>query len=202
MVERDADAHDDELGLAERAARGDHAAFGALVRVYEAQLLAYLAQLLGDREAARDAAQETFLAAFRALPRWHPPNDLQTNPSHPLSPWLYRIATNEALSLLRSGAARPPAVATTRILSDYTRAEATTGGFEEHYAARELLQDALRHLSEDDAACLVLHFVSGERYGEIATRLGLTSEAVRKRVSRGLTALRSAYAALDSETRR
>lgn len=202
MVERVADTDDDELALAERAARGDHAAFGALVRAYDRQLLAYLVQLLGDPEAARDAAQETFLAAFRALPRWHPPDDVQTNPSHPLSPWLYRIATNKALSLLRSGTDRPPVVAMTHMLSDYTSAEATTGGFEERYAARELLQDALRRLSEDDAACLVLHYVAGERYSEIAARLGLTSEAVRKRVSRGLTALRAAYAALDSEARR
>lgn len=202
MVERVADTHDDELALAARAARGDHAAFGALVREYEPRLLAYLVQMLGDRDAARDAAQETFLAAFRALPRWRPSTDARANPDRPLSPWLYRIATNKALSLLRSGSARSAVAATTHTLSEHPSTEATTGGFEERYAARELLQGALRHLSEDDAACLVLHYVAGERYSEIAARLGLTSEAVRKRVSRGLKALREAYAALDSEARR
>src|SRR5262245_26559729 len=77
-----------------------------------------------------------------------------------------------------------------------------TSGFEERYAARELLQRALRHLSEQDAACLVLHYVAGERYGEVALRLGLTGEAVRKRVSRGLRALGAASAALDPEAGR
>lgn len=88
----------DEFDLAERAAHGDHEAFGALVRRYESRLLAYLTHMLGDPELARDVAQETFLAAYRALPRWRPPDGVTTNP---LSSWLYRIATNRALSLLR-----------------------------------------------------------------------------------------------------
>ena len=199
MVEKATDAHD-ELTLTEHAARGDHAAFAALVRAYEPLLLAYLVQMLGDPEAARDAAQETFLAAFQALPRWRPPDAARADPSRPLSPWLYRIATNKALSLLRSG--RLAVVATMRTSAGYSSTEVMTSGFEERYAARELLRGALRHLSEQDAACLVLHYVAGERYGEIALRLGLTGEAVRKRVSRGLRVLRAAYTALDPEARR
>ncbi len=201
MVEKAMDAHD-ELTLAEHAARGDHAAFGALVRAYEPLLLAYLVQMLGNPKAARDTAQETFLAAFQALPRWRPPDAARADPSRPLSPWLYRIATNKALSLLRSGSGRLAIVATMRTSAGYSSTEVMTSGFEERYAARELLRSALRHLSEQDAACLVLHYVAGERYGEIASRLGLTGEAVRKRVSRGLRALRAAYTALDPEARR
>jgi RNA polymerase sigma-70 factor (ECF subfamily) len=202
MAERVADTSDDELALVRRAAQGDHRAFGALVREYEPRLLAYLVQMLSDPETARDAAQETFLAAFQALPRWRLPDAQRADPSHPLSPWLYRIATNKALSLLRSSSIRPPVASSARALTETPNDDARTGGFEERYAARELLEDALRRLSEDDAACLVLHYVAGERYSEIAARLGLTSEAVRKRVSRGLTTLRAVYAALDSEARR
>ena len=72
---------------------------------------------------------------------------------------------------------------------------------EERAIARDLLRRALRDLSEEDVACVVLHYVAGERYGEIASRLGLTPEAVRKRVARGLIALRAAYAAQESEAR-
>ena len=64
---------------------------------------------------------------------------------------------------------------------------------------RALLRAALETLDEDDAACLVLHYVAGKRYGEIAAQLNLSSEAVRKRVGRALTALRRAYAAMESE---
>ena len=148
-------------------------------------------------------AQETFLSAFQALPRWRPPEHA-SNAAHPLSPWLYRIATNCALSLLRAegqhGRLRQEG---SRETAAGARAhdEPAAAGFEDRFAARELLQVALRQLSSEDAACLVLHFVAGERYGEIAGRLGLTAEAVRKRVARGLVALRTAYAALDKEVR-
>ncbi len=202
MVERPIDASD-ELTLVERAARGDHDAFGALVRLYEPQLHAYLLQMLGDVEAARDVAQETFIAAYQALPRWRPPAapaapaGAHSDSAHPLSPWLYRIATNKALSSLRTRATRPSIA-----LAHAASSEPTNSGFEERYAARELLRSALRRLSSDDAACLVLHYVAGERYGEIGRKLGLTSEAVRKRVSRSLTALRAAYNTLDTEVRR
>ncbi|HEX9414666.1 MAG TPA: sigma factor, partial [Ktedonobacterales bacterium] len=66
----------DELALIQRAAAGDHGAFRLLVLAYEPRLLAHLTQTLGDSEAARDVAQDTFLSAFRALPRWRPPDRL------------------------------------------------------------------------------------------------------------------------------
>jgi RNA polymerase sigma factor (sigma-70 family) len=73
---------------------------------------------------------------------------------------------------------------------------------EDRYVQRELLDAALRSLAPEEGACLVLHVVAGERYAEIGARLGMSSEAVRKRVARGITALREAYRALDVEARR
>ena len=103
--------------------------------------------------------------------RWQPPPETTpstfTKETDLLSPWLYRIATNRALSLLRSQAAhrrtpqQPP----------------TTGGasLEDTVIGRELLRAALNTLDDDDAACLVMHYVAGERYGEIAARLNLSA---------------------------
>lgn len=199
MGEADDVAALDEVTLARRAATGDQHAFAHIIRIYESRLVSYLTQMLGDPEYARDVAQETFLSAFRALPRWQPqPPDADKtshNTAHPLSPWLYRIATNRALSLIRANAQMSRAEPARLAVSSAARGMS----FEDRHAARELLTAALRQLSEEDATCLVLHFVAGERYAEIAARLGLTSEAVRKRVGRGLTALRAAYAALDVE---
>jgi RNA polymerase sigma-70 factor (ECF subfamily) len=184
----------DELSQIRRAAMGDHTAFAALVRRYEQRIHAYLRQMVGDAETASDLTQETFLAAYRALARWQPPPETAPQPTDPLSPWLYRIATNRALSLLRSQAAhnrtpqQPP-----------TRGDAS---LEDTVIGRELLRAALNTLDDDDAACLALHYVAGERYGEIASRLNLSSEAVRKRVGRALTALRRAYTALETEAPR
>lgn len=194
-----------ELATIARAAAGDTAAFRALVVAYETRIVAYLMHMLGDIESAHDIAQETFLAVYQQLPRWHPPDrpsqsvsgaDDQSIMHHPLSPWLYRIATNRALSLLRVRSRR------IHIPYDPLLHDSTAPGtpvLEERIAARELLQQALARLSAEDAACVVLHYVEGERYGAIAERLDMTSEAVRKRVSRGLAVLRATYVALERE---
>ncbi len=181
----------DELGLIRRATGGDHAAFATLMRRYESRIQRYLRQMVGEAELAGDLTQETFLAAYRALARWRPPPETAPQTADPLSPWLYRIATNRALSALRSQAVSrraPPAPTSEGIAS-----------VEDAAVGRALLRAALETLDEDDAACLVLHYVAGERYGEIAARLNLSSEAVRKRVGRALTALRRVYAAMESE---
>ncbi len=181
----------DELGLIRRATGGDHAAFATLMRRYESRIQRYLRQMVGEAELAGDLTQETFLAAYRALARWQPPPETAPQTADPLSPWLYRIATNRALSALRSQAVSrraPPAPTSEGIAS-----------VEDAAVGRALLRAALGTLDEDDAACLVLHYVAGERYGEIAARLNLSSEAVRKRVGRALTALRRVYAAMESE---
>jgi RNA polymerase sigma-70 factor, ECF subfamily len=179
-----------EVALAQRAAQGDESAFQEIVIRYQDRLLAFLTQMLGDIESARDVLQETFLAAYRALPAWRP---LASHP-HPLAPWLYRIATNRALSLLRTDGQFAA-------LPIESQSSPASQRWEDHFIARELLRQALQRLDADDAACLVLHFVAGERYREIGIRMGLTSEAVRKRVARGLVALRAAYVALDVEVK-
>lgn len=182
----------DELSQIRRAATGDHMAFAALVRRYEARIFTYLRQTVGDAELASDLAQETFLAAYQALPRWQPPPSIAAiRTTDLLSPWLYRIATNHAMSALRR-----------QMMSARRTPESpiqVSSSLEDAVIGRELLRAALATLDEDDAACLVLHYVAGERYGEIAAQLGISSEAVRKRVGRALSSLRRAYAALETE---
>jgi RNA polymerase sigma-70 factor, ECF subfamily len=185
-----------EERLIARAAAGDDDAFADLVASYEPGLLRYLAQTLGDIEPARDIAQETFLAAHRALPQWKAPSG--ATPGRLLAPWLYRIATNKAISSLR---AHRDTVHDTSLQESASHIAHGGASLEDRAIARDLLRNALRNLSEEDVACVVLHYVAGERYGEIASQLGLTSEAVRKRVARGLIALREAYAAQESEAR-
>lgn len=109
---------EEELELVHRATYGDHEAFRCLILFYEPQLLAYLLQMLGDEEDAYDIAQETFIAAYYALPRWKPMEQSQATVKertseqaissmpeqreiHLLAPWLYRIATNRAYTLLK-----------------------------------------------------------------------------------------------------
>ncbi|MBN1346394.1 MAG: hypothetical protein JXQ73_27145 [Phycisphaerae bacterium] len=83
---------DQELILAARA--GDLEAFGLLVSRYQRTAYGHALALLGEREQARDAVQDSFLAAFRALPR--------LEPSRPFFGWLYVVLRNRCFSILRS----------------------------------------------------------------------------------------------------
>ncbi|BCL82962.1 RNA polymerase sigma factor [Ktedonobacteria bacterium brp13] len=205
-----------------KAACGDHNAFGKLVLVYETPILTYLQSILGNWENARDLTQETFIAAFYDLPRWQPPEQLHHGQSaaqnsahtarfslnHPLAPWLYRIATNQALTFLkqqsrykRTGIALSPEdhTDTIQISESAKKPQSFVAAWEDRYVVRELLHEALSQLATEDALCIILRFVAGERYTEIADRSGMTKEAVRKRVTRGLVVLRSVYKALEQE---
>ncbi|HEY5003399.1 MAG TPA: RNA polymerase sigma factor [Ktedonobacteraceae bacterium] len=204
----------EELALIHRASNGDHEAFRLLVLSYEAQLLAYLIHMLGDRDSAYDVVQDTFVAVYYALPRWRPLsfNDAASTTSSPihkqlLAPWLYRIATNKAISLLRKNSfyVRGPVQQDNEyrwqelLRNQSPSSRERVASPEERYIARELLIQALQQLAEEDAACLILHVVSGERYKEIALQLGMTSEAVRKRIARALVTLRKIYVQLETE---
>ncbi|GCE07172.1 RNA polymerase sigma factor [Dictyobacter aurantiacus] len=194
----------DELALVRRTLDGDQDAFGALILIYERPLLTYIYSMLRDWEGAHDVAQETFIAAYYALPRWKPPEDRSTKKGsrataagdewgnanlHPLAPWLYRIATNKALNSLKKRAHQQAS------LSQISAGSETDDDTpEEHYLVRELLREALGSLSEEDAMCIVLRFAFDERYSEIALKFHASEEAIRKRIARGLVALRSSYA--------
>lgn len=81
------------VAIAERARAGDNSAFAALFQYYNGQICTYLARLVGNDEIGRDLAQETFIRAWKSLP--------QTQGELHFRSWLYRIATNTAISHLR-----------------------------------------------------------------------------------------------------
>lgn len=83
----------DDAALVDKFQRGDTEAFGELVRRYQDKVMATCVRMLGNREDAQDAAQEVFVKAFDALPRFDPRAKFST--------WLYRVATNHCLNVLR-----------------------------------------------------------------------------------------------------
>mgnify|MGYP001826200869 FL=1 len=82
-----------ERQLIERTLAGDESAFGQLIRTYQVAVFNIAYRMLGDREEARDMAQEAFWRAHRGLAGF----DLD----RPLAPWLYRIVTNLSLNQIR-----------------------------------------------------------------------------------------------------
>ena len=83
-----------EKGIIDRCLAGDNGAFGAVVDVYQDRIYGFALRLLKDEAAAEDAAQETFLKAFRALSSY--------DPSYAFSSWLFRIAHNSCMDVLRT----------------------------------------------------------------------------------------------------
>jgi RNA polymerase sigma-70 factor (ECF subfamily) len=88
------DANDDVIWVA-RCLRGDASAFEALVEKHQRVLFAVALRLLHDREDARDATQNTFIRAYERLDTY--------DPARKFFSWIYRIAVNESLNMLRRG---------------------------------------------------------------------------------------------------
>jgi RNA polymerase sigma-70 factor (ECF subfamily) len=158
------------------------ASFEALVGRYERPLLRFLGGLVQDPELAADLCQETFLAAFRSLPRLERGGDAE------LGRWLYTIALNHARGALR----RRRVISWMPFLpAAHDRADACPD-HSASIALRDELRAVLSRLPLDQRACLLLR-ADGFSYGDIAGTLGCTADAVRLRLFRARRACRAAY---------
>src|SRR5258706_1610196 len=96
-VNRISEKTDEEYLAAYRT--GDHTSFAALVERYQRELFHFLVRFLGDRAAAEDIFQETFLQVHQSAD--------QFDPQRRFRPWLFTIAANKGRDLMRSQARRP-----------------------------------------------------------------------------------------------
>lgn len=151
--------------LTRRACGGDERAFAAIFRRYHQPLYRFCLAIVGDPEDAQDALQNTMVKVMRALPG----EERQIE----LKPWLYRIAHNEAIDLLRRRRETRPL--------DVEQA-APGYGLAEDAATRERLRRLLtdlRELPERQREVLVMRELSGLEFEEIGAALG-TSDAVAR----------------------
>jgi len=84
-----------DIELVRRCLGGDNSAFAGILEIYQDRIYSFALRLLKDQHAAEDAAQETFVKAFRGLSSY--------NSAYPFSSWLFRIAHNVAMDVLRAG---------------------------------------------------------------------------------------------------
>ena len=150
-----------------------------LYREHRRPLLAYLARLVGDYEAAEDLCQETFLKALRSWARHDPA-------ASPVA-WLYRIATNTAYDYLRRRrrSALAPLVEVDVLAGDH----APGAGLEEGEGVRR----ALAQLPARYRVPLLLHACAGHSLHEIADALGCSHAAVKMRLLRARERFREVY---------
>src|ERR1700759_3630103 len=181
-----------------RARAGDHQAFAALTDPYRRELQLHCYRILGQVQDAEDAVQDTLLSAWRALESVEEGSTLRS--------WLYRIATNRCLNMLRDGARRPRTAAGRA----YTAPEPTrygevlwlepypdallegivdgAAGPEARYETREAVTlaflTALHRLPPRQRAVLVLRDVLGFSASEVAAMLDTTATSVNSALIR------------------
>lgn len=168
--------------------RQDREAFAALVEQTSGQIYHLLLRLLGNEQDAEDMLQETYIKAFQALKTFEGRSSLKT--------WLYRIATNEALMLLRKRKPQPQAIEIDKeddeiedpveIIDWCCAPESELLSAE----TREKLISASDHLSDNLKAVFLLRDVEGLTGEETADILGVNIDVVKTRLLRARLKLR------------
>lgn len=173
---------EEDLVLA--AQQGDESAFEALVRTYEKQVYATTLHLCGNPEDAAEAAQEAFLSAWQGLKFFRRESAFST--------WLYRLAVNASIDLLRRekrhrGAASLEDEETPDIPD---RSLTTPQDEAERRELQEQIRAGLQELSEEHRQVLVLREMDQLSYQEISDILDLDVGTVKSRISRARGQLR------------
>jgi RNA polymerase sigma-70 factor, ECF subfamily len=166
----------------ERLRARDATAFRSLIERLQQPITGYLHRLVGDREVALDLAQDTFVQVYKEIDK--------TSEDLSLDAWIYRIATNYGLRYLNRKRLKQFVRLESREIFDESLSVA---GPEEQTETRILVQQALGTMKPKDAAVLQLHFGNGFTYEEIGQVVGMSSEAVRKRVARSVEKFRKVY---------
>jgi RNA polymerase sigma-70 factor, ECF subfamily len=183
---------DNEAALVARARKGDAVAYGELVRAHQeiAFRVAFLAG--GSAGEAEDAAQDAFVKAWRALPRFRA--------GAPFRPWLLTIVANEARNRRRAAGRRTGLAL--RAVDDAAR-EAPAPSPEAAVLAgarRDELLAGLGALDDRDRAVLTCRYLLELTEGETAAALGCRRGTVKSRTSRALARLRERIAAEEVVT--
>ncbi|WP_179475029.1 sigma-70 family RNA polymerase sigma factor [Mycolicibacterium vinylchloridicum] len=190
--------------LIERARAGDSDAFRVLTEPHRRELEVHCYRMLGSLQDAEDMVQNTLLAAWRALDGFEERASVRT--------WLYRIATNQCLSALRSGKRREAAevgITGTELpepthygeimwlepIPDHllesvdTSALGPEAAYEQQEAISLAFVTALQLLPARQRAVLILRDVLGYRAGEVAEILGATAASVNSALKRARQAV-------------
>jgi RNA polymerase sigma-70 factor (ECF subfamily) len=175
----------DEHELARRVKQGDREAFGELVHRHQQAVFNAAYRVLGNVHDAEDAAQETFVRAFRFFERF--------DPDRPLAPWLKRIAVNTCLNRLE---ARRPAAA----LDEEAITSGADPGPEGQTVIRqrdERVRYELARLPPLYRAVVELRHFQDLSYQEIARQLGRPVSSVKSDLFRARKLLAEALRDLE-----
>ncbi len=178
-----------DIDLISRFKNGDNSAFGEIVLKYKDKIYNLCRHMLSDPQNAEDAAQDVFLKAYQALPKFEPEASLYT--------WLYRIATNTCIDYKRKPIWESlfgNSEEGERLVHD--RASDAPSP-EQLYQSKEInraLQVGLEKLSPKLRAIIVLKEMEELSYEEISETLEISMGTVKSRIARAREELKKAIA--------
>jgi RNA polymerase sigma-70 factor (ECF subfamily) len=172
--------------------KGQSEAFGVLLGRYERELYGYLRRYLGDGNLAEDVFQNTFLQLVVKINQYEP--------GRPVRPWLYTIATNQAIDALRRQG-RHQALSLNQYRSEESNGEAHSlmdalespaagpGDLAEGQELHERVRASVDQLPDFLRQILILAYFQGMKYREIADILGIPVGTVKSRLHAALVKL-------------
>jgi RNA polymerase sigma-70 factor, ECF subfamily len=168
--------------LAVLVQKGDHSAFGELMRRYEPKMIRYGQRFLSVAEDIEDIVQDIFVTTYTNIKSY--------NSSYAFSPWMYRIAHNTFANELRRRSRRPILSFSTDVLLPRLRGESDVEA--EVIAAEEAreMEVHLKHLSAHYREIIILYYFEELSYSEIADVLRIPTTTVGVRLSRAKTKLK------------
>jgi RNA polymerase sigma-70 factor (ECF subfamily) len=187
--------------LMARFCRGQTEAFGVLLRRYEHELYGYLRRYLGDSDLAEDVFQNTFLQVYVKSDQYEI--------GRPVRPWLYTIATHQAIDALRRNG-RHQAVSLNQSQRELPDGEIRSllelletrgpGPLEsaEGEESRQRVRASVDQLPDFLRQVVILAYYQGLKYREIAAILDIPVGTVKSRLHAALVKLQEAWAALPS----
>jgi RNA polymerase sigma-70 factor (ECF subfamily) len=168
-----------DRSLIDRARNGDLDAFESIVRARMDAVYRLTSAILGNEADARDAAQETFVAVWRQLPRLREPERFEA--------WLQRVAVNASRMTIRSRSRRRiREIPSSTVVALAERAAGAPPG------DAAILDAALATLPVDQRAILVLHHLEGRPLAELATILEIPEGTAKSRLFAARRALADA----------
>jgi len=163
-----------EAALVQRACAGDTRAFERLYREHAGRVYGLCLRMTRDAQLAEDCTQDTFINAWRALPRFETRSSLST--------WLHRIAVNVSLAKRRKSSAVEP-------LPEDDDGTAAEWSLETPVEVHEI-ETAIGALPEGARDVLVLHALYGYSHGEAAQMLGIAEGTCKAQLHRARKLLR------------
>lgn len=177
-----------DFALVERVRQGDRRAYDLLVLKYQRKIMRLLARMINNPADVEDVAQETFIKAYKALPKFRGDSAFYT--------WLYRIAINSARNWQAANMRKPNTV--NNIESDEGETFDQLDGLSDQstpeslMASRQVAQtvnQAIEQLPEDLRTAIVLREIEGMSYEDIATTMQCPIGTVRSRIFRAREAI-------------